>query len=265
MKPHILYRAIKHFVNHSNDNKRVGRGNEICYNIGNCSFTRKVDFTLKPLKYKCLVVDHDDTIVDSTTTVHYPCFVEYCGKYFPHYSCTLEHYFLQNFDPGVVAFFRDEVGMNEAQMKHEQGYWNEYVQTHIPRVYDGIRELLWEQKRSGGLLCVVSHSYSENILRDYRENGLPVPDMVFGWEYPAHKRKPRPDALHEIMTAYDLRPEELLMLDDLKPGFDMACACGVPFAAAGWGYDISEIEAFMRASGAMYFKTVPDFKNWLFG
>ena len=28
------------------------------------------------LKYRCLVLDHDDTTVDSTATVHYPCFVE---------------------------------------------------------------------------------------------------------------------------------------------------------------------------------------------
>ena len=28
--------------------------------------------------------------------------------------------------------------------------------------------------------------------------------------------------------------EELLMLDDLKPGYDMAKSCGVDFAAAGW-------------------------------
>ena len=29
------------------------------------------------LRYKCLVLDHDDTVVNSTATVHYPCFVEY--------------------------------------------------------------------------------------------------------------------------------------------------------------------------------------------
>ena len=33
------------------------------------------------LKYRCLVLDHDDTVVNSTATVHYPCFVEYMEKY----------------------------------------------------------------------------------------------------------------------------------------------------------------------------------------
>lgn len=30
------------------------------------------------------------------------------------------------------------------------------------------------------------------------------------------------------MEKYDLKPEELLVVDDLKPGYDMAHAAGVP-------------------------------------
>ena len=216
------------------------------------------------MKYPCLIVDHDDTVVNSTATVHFPCFEQYAHEYLPHYSCTLEHYFLRNFDPGVVPFFRDEVGMSEAQMKHEQAYWNAYVQNHVPEVYPGMRDILWEQKRRGGLLCVVSHSYRDNILRDYRENDLPEPDLVFGWECPAQQRKPNPWPLERIMERFGLRPEQLLMLDDLKPGYDMARACGVPFAAAGWANDIPEIERFMRDSCDRYFKTVPELRAWLF-
>ena len=54
------------------------------------------------LKYPCLVLDHDDTTVNSTATVHYPCFVEYMEKYFPNVHLTLEEYFNYNFDPGVI-------------------------------------------------------------------------------------------------------------------------------------------------------------------
>ena len=216
------------------------------------------------MRYPCLVVDHDDTVVNSTATVHYPCFVQYTRQHFPHYRCTLEEFFVKNFDPGVVAFFRDEVGMSEAQMRHEQEYWNAFVQDHVPQAYDGIADVLWEQKRRGGRLCVISHSYTVNILRDYRENGLPEPDLIFGWEYPRQQRKPHPWPLLQIMERFNLAPEELLMVDDLKPGYDMAAACGVPFAAAGWANDISAIEDFMRRSCALYFKTVPELRAYLF-
>ena len=217
------------------------------------------------MRYPCLVVDHDDTVVDSTATVHYPCFVEYTGIYHTEVHYTLDEYIKDNFDPGIVALFRDIIGMSEEEMEREQRYWNDYVKRHVPRAYDGMRELLWRHKRSGGTLCVVSHSYTENILRDYRENGLPEPDMVFGWESPAHERKPSPYPLKEIMRRGGFSREELLMLDDLKPGYDMAKSCGVDFAAAGWSNDIPEIESFMRASCDKYFKTVAGLCGFLFG
>lgn len=216
------------------------------------------------MRFPCLVLDHDDTIVNSTATVHFPSFVEYMKIYHPHVDFTLEDYFRKNFDPGVVAMFR-ELGMDDAEMVREQEFWNEYVQHHVPKAYEGIRELLWEQKNAGVKLCVISHSYSKNILRDYRENGLPEPDMVFGWECPPAERKPNPHAVFEIMKTYGFKPEELLIIDDLKPGYNMARAAGVRFAAAGWANDIPEIENFMRSNCDLYFKTVSEFKACLEG
>ena len=58
------------------------------------------------MTYPCLVLDHDDTVVNSTATVHYPCFAEYTAKFFPKAKrYTLEEYVLKNFDPGVYDFF----------------------------------------------------------------------------------------------------------------------------------------------------------------
>lgn len=216
------------------------------------------------MRFPCLVLDHDDTIVNSTATVHYPSFVEYMKIHFPQVDYSLDDYFRKNFDPGVVEMFR-EIGLDDAMMLDEQEFWNEYVQHHIPKSYPGIRELLWEQKNAGVKLCVISHSYSKNILRDYRENGLPEPDMVFGWECPREERKPSPHAVFEIMKRYGFKPEELLITDDLKPGYDMAKAAGVKFAAAGWANNIPEIESFMRANSDLYFKTVSEFKAYLKG
>ena len=216
------------------------------------------------LKYPCLVVDHDDTTVNSTATVHYPCFVEYMAKYFPHVHLTLEEYFLYNFDPGVVALFTEICGMTWEQMLDEEAYWKEYVKHHVPKAYPGIREILEEQKARGGKVCVVSHSFEDNIRRDYRENGLPEPDLIFGWEYPPEQRKPAVWPLEQIMKTFGMKPEELLVVDDLKPGYDMAKAAGVPFAAAGWANDIPQIESFMRANCGLYFKTVKELQAYLF-
>ncbi len=220
---------------------------------------------MRMLKYPCLVLDHDDTTVNSTATVHYPSFAEYMGKYHPGNMLTLEEYFLYNFDPGVIPMFTKICGLTQEELQEEENYWNEYVKRHVPKAYDGIREILEEQRREGGRICVVSHSFSENIRRDYRENHLPEPDLIFGWEYPPEKRKPAVWPLEQIMRTFGYRPDELLVIDDLKPGYDMATAAGVPFAAAGWANDIEKIERFMRQNCGLYFKTVRELKADLFG
>ena len=221
-----------------------------------------MDKTMK-LKYPCLVLDHDDTTVNSTATVHYPCFVEYMEKYFPDVHLTLEEYFRYNFEPGVIDLFTKICGMTWEQMMDEENYWKEYVKHHVPAAYPGIREILEEQKKRGGKICVVSHSFADYIRRDYRLNGLPEPDLIFGWEQPPEQRKPSVYPLEQIMKTFRMKPEELLVVDDLKPGYDMARAAGVPFAAAGWANDIPEIERFMRENCGLYFKKVVEFGNFL--
>ena len=208
------------------------------------------------MRYQCLVFDHDDTVVNSTATIHHPCFEEFLRLYYPGRAISLEEYFLKNFEPGFIPMCREEYGMDDETLERESAFWREYVKDHIPTAYPGVREIMERHKARGGLLCVVSHSYEDNIRRDYRANGLPEPDLVFGWEQPAERRKPNPWPLEEIMGSFGLGPEQLLMIDDLKPGFDMARACGVDFAAVGWSGDIPEIERFMRRNCPNYFKTV---------
>ena len=217
------------------------------------------------MRVPCLVLDHDDTVVNSTATVHFPCFQEFLKIHFPQCNYTLEEYFLKNFSPGILELLRDEVGMDDEMLQQEHRFWDAYVQQHVPQSYEGMREILWKHKEAGGLICVVSQSFAKNILRDYRENGLPEPDMVFGWEYPAHQRKPKPYPLEQIMLKTGLNREDLLVVDDLKPGYDMAKACGIKFAAAGWAYNIPKIEAFMRSNCDLYFRTVGELAEYLEG
>ena len=64
---------------------------------------------------------------------------------------------------------------------------------------------------------------------------------------------------------YALKPEEVLVIDDLMPGLDMARAAGVPFAAAGWCFDIPENERHMWENADFYFPTVGELQQHCFG
>lgn len=216
------------------------------------------------MHYKCLVLDHDDTTVNSTATIHYPSFCAFLAQVRPqhrHYS--LNEYFEKNFDPGIIPFFTGEIGLSSKELDDEFHFWQEYVKPRVPQAFDGMRQILERHRARGGLIAVVSHSVKDAILRDYAANDLPTPDAVYGWELPPEQRKPNVWPLMELMRQFSLTPGELLMLDDLKPGFDMARTAGVDFAAAGWAYDVPKIEQFMRRNCNFYFKTVAEFGEFL--
>ena len=215
------------------------------------------------MRYKCLVFDHDDTVVNSTATIHHPCFQLFLEKHFPGRSCSLEHYFLKIFSPGFLEMCREEYGMDEAMIAEEGRFWLDYVDSHVPAAYPGIREIMERQKAAGGLVTAVSHSHRTNILRDWAANGFPAPDAVYGWERPEDERKPSPFPLEDIMRRFSLAPGDLLVIDDLKPGYDMARAALVDFAAVGWANDIRAIEDFMRKNCERYFKTVEELDAFL--
>ena len=218
------------------------------------------------MKYKCLVLDHDDTVVDSSASIHYPSFVEYLKVARPHLAdkYTLEEYFEKNFDPGILELFTEEVGLSEEELAEEEQFWRDYVKNHIPNAYPGMADIIAKFREMGGIIAVDSHSVSENILRDYKANDLPLPDIIYGWDIPKEMRKPAPGTLFDLMEKYDLRPEEILVVDDLKPGYDMARAAGVDIAAAAWAHNVKGIAEFMQANCEYFCKTVEDLRKVIF-
>ncbi len=218
------------------------------------------------MKYKCLILDHDDTVVNSTATIHYPSFIEYLRVARPHSvsSYTLESFISKNFNPGIVSLFRDELHLSDAEMAEEQEFWTRFVNTRIPVAYDGMAQIIAEMRSRGGIVAVASHSMAEFIKRDYLKNGLPLPDEIYGWDLPREKRKPSTFAVDELISKYGFDRSEILMVDDLKPGFDMARAAGIDFAAAGWAYNVPDIEAFMRAHSDYYLAEVRELYKLIF-
>ena len=186
------------------------------------------------LKYPCLVLDHDDTVVQSETTINYPYFCYILNQFRPGQKITLKEYIDGCCHLGFLEMCRKNYGFTEEELKQEYLGWKSYIKTHIPAPYPGIDSLIARQKAAGGLICVVSHSGAENISRDYTTHFNIQPDAIYGWDLPEHQRKPSTYPLEQIMQKYALSPSELLIVDDLKPAFEMARKAKVPIAFAAW-------------------------------
>lgn len=216
------------------------------------------------LKYKCLVLDHDDTVVMSTPEIHYPQFVRTLEKLRPDMTLSLEQFMGYCFEPGFHKLCMEVLNYTEEEMNYQISSWREYVSSHIPSFYPDMSDIIERQKAEGGLVCVVSHSCKDNIERDYQTHCSIQPDMIFGWELGENQRKPHPYPLQQIMKTYDLKPQDLLMVDDLKPGFDMANICNVDFACAGWSHQHDAIVDYMKKNCSIYLTRVKELKHLLF-
>ncbi len=220
------------------------------------------------MRYKCLILDHDDTAVDSTASIHYPAHLEIMRELRPgHQPVSLDDWFLKNYSPGVFEYYTRELGFSSDELKVEYSLWRKYTQTIIPDFYDGFIDLLDRYRRLGGKITVVSHSECDIIEHHYHHHANDrdiKPEIIFGWDTDKTKRKPHPYPVNTILSQLGIKPEEALIVDDLKPGAQMGKATGVDVAAAGWGHRIPQIQQDMADSCDFYFSSVAEFAEFLF-
>lgn len=217
------------------------------------------------LKYPCLVLDHDDTVVQSEATVNYPYFCYILDQFRPGTTITLKEYVEGCFHTGFANMCRDWYGFTEQELEEEYEGWQSYIMDHIPAAFPGIEKIIARQKALGGRICVVSHSSFRNITRDYKTHFGILPDQIYGWDYPEAQRKPNPWPLQQIMKTYSLKPDELLVVDDMKPAWEMAEKVNVPVAFAGWARtDCPEIAREMTSLCDFSFSSPKELENFLF-
>lgn len=214
------------------------------------------------LRYRCLVLDHDDTTVDSTRSVNYPQFRQALAHFRPEITMTEEEYFLQCFNPGFYEMCRRTLRYTDDEMAEHLQMWKNYHKDHHPRFFVGMPEIIKRQKEFGGFVCVVSHSTKDVIETAYDHAGIPRPDLIFGAEQPDERCKPNPWPMEQILKRFNLKPEEVLMVDDMPQGGAMAQACGVAFACAGWYGMLPQIETEMRKKCDYFFSSVEDFSEF---
>lgn len=217
------------------------------------------------MKYRCLVLDHDDTVVRSAETVNYPALLENLKVRHPDRYISFEDFVRYCFRYNFTGMCRNCLSLTDEEIAEQFEFWKVYVRTHIPPAFDGFGPLLQRFRAKGGIICVSSHSSVENIARDYERNFGLQPDAVYAWELGETLRKPHPYTLCDIIRRFELQPHEILMVDDMKNGFDMAKSCCVPFAFAGWSMVLPEIGKFMHENSDHYLDSVSELEKLLFG
>ncbi len=217
------------------------------------------------LKYPCLVLDHDDTVVQSEATINYPFFCYILDQFRPGAVITMEEYVRGCCEFGFARMCREWYGFTEQELQMEYEAWQNYIDDHTPAPFPGIERIIHRQKQEGGMICVVSHSCIRNITRDYRAHFGILPDAIYGWDLPEDKRKPSTFPLEDILKRYHFTPDQLLVVDDMKPAYEMASKMQVPIAFAAWGRkNHPEIYGQMRDLCDFTFHSTEELEQFLY-
>lgn len=217
------------------------------------------------LKYKCLVLDHDDTVVQTLKTLSYPFWCLELEQFRPGVTMTMADYVRKCHELGFGDMCRICFGFTEEELALEHKQWMEYILCHIPDVYPGIGRIIRRYKENGGLICVVSHSSNANITRDYAHHFGIQPDAIYGWDLPPHQRKPNCWPLQNIMDRFDLMPQDILVVDDMQLACQMAEPLGVDVGYAGWDdMGVAELREEMANRCRYAFYTPDQLESLLF-
>ncbi len=213
-------------------------------------------------RYKAVILDHDDTAVNSTSTVHYPAHVAFMQKIKPDYTpVSLDEWFMKNFNPGAFEFLK-ELGLTPSELEYEHRFWEKYCNTRVPVFYPGIPGILKKFREAGGLITVVSLSKERIIERDYKSINF-IPDKILGWSSESDKMKPSTWPVKQILKEFNLKQEEVVLIDDLKPGITMAQNAGIKSLWAGWSHGLSEVRDYMKQMAVRELKKPSELHNIL--
>jgi len=113
----------------------------------------------------------------------------------------------------------------------------------------------------------VSHSEPDIIRRHYEsQQEVPgfLPQMIIGWTGDSSKNKPGTWPVETVLENFELKPADLLVVDDLKPGITMARDAGIDSVGVGWSHQVKEIKDHIRRYSTYYAETVEEFEKLIF-
>ena len=217
------------------------------------------------LKYPCLVLDHDDTVVQTERTIGYPYFRDYIERIRPGQTLSFPEYVRDCNNMIFADMCRIRWQFTEEELQEEYTGWKAYSRIHTPAVCSGMERIIHRQKELGGMVCVASLSTREIIERDFLHHFGFLPDAIYDYDLPVDQRKPSPYALTDIMDRYGFAPKDLLMVDDMKLGCQMAKSVGVATAFAGWSKaEFPQLTEEMRNICDFSFDSTEELEKFLF-
>ncbi|KAL7714586.1 hypothetical protein QTN25_007891 [Entamoeba marina] len=181
------------------------------------------------LRYKCIIIDHDDTTVNSTPTLHYESYAQFMKENKQEEPISIQEWYSQIWGLNMSVFLVEKLKLSEEDLPVINKKWYELFCNKTQEMFEGFYEMLVEFRKIGGIVCVCSHSETSVVKKFYEQynNGKFIPDQIYGYDKNCPKKcKPYTYPIEDIMNKYHLDKESIVVIDDLDHGFNMAKKCG---------------------------------------
>lgn len=190
---------------------------------------------MKKLKKKCIILDHDDTLINSQETIHYPIFLETLDLLRPNvvYPSFLEFVTLSN-QYGFEGYIKSVYQFNDDEVTQEVAMWRQKVKLRQAQAFEEVAIVIQEFVQSNGILVVYSYSDSDMILKDYQRIFDFEPHEIIGFDNPKHLQKPNRLPILQIMAKYNLSAHDCLLIDDMPLLIETAKRLNVDMIGANW-------------------------------
>ncbi len=195
------------------------------------------------LKKKCLILDHDDTLINSQETIHYPIFLETLRLLRPDEpEISFEDFVLLTNEYGFEGFIKNIYSFSEEEIAIEVSMWREKVNLKQAKPFEDVQRLVCDYFDHGGIVIVYSYSEAFMIEKDYDRLFGRLPHGIIGYDVPPHERKPARSGILKTIAQFDLSVKDCLLIDDMpmmietakRTNMDMVGACWAKGAKIQW-------------------------------
>ncbi|HLF20783.1 MAG TPA: HAD-IA family hydrolase [Bacteroidota bacterium] len=208
---------------------------------------------------KCVIFDMDGTLTQTYQLI-FDSFnhiaKKYLGKTFSHPEITAM------FGPpeeGALLNVVSRDQLDEAMVEYLRFYKDHHSQ--LAKLYPGIKEVLGFLKQQGRTVALFTGKGVHTTSITLDEFGIrPYFDYVVTGN-DVRKHKPSAEGIQKIISHFQLKPKEVLMVGDAVSDVKAAHASGVKIAAVVW--DSYSRESVLQMLPDYVFHDVGEFQAWL--
>jgi beta-phosphoglucomutase-like phosphatase (HAD superfamily) len=187
------------------------------------------------LRKKCLILDHDDTIINSQESIHYPLFVEVLSILRPNIQpLDFERFIEISNELGFVKMCRTLYHYTPAEIEFEYQYWKKYSSLMLVPSFDGIKELLDAFVKAGGIIIVYTMNSKDNVLDDYQRLFNITPDVIIAHDQYYVLKKPYRLSILKALHDLNLSVRDCIFIDDTPMLLELKDRLNMDFIAANW-------------------------------